>query len=208
MRRLQRSARRKRSGFTIIEVMVSLGVMTVGALAILALQQHTIRSNLHARQLSTAMQIAQRWVGRFKQDAHTWTRIAPISGNPSDDIVLAETLYLRQITTNPNQYQAIPNVTANVSNAFDFLGNDVLNTSGNVVYCAAFRPAWVYFGRTMRVDVRVWWAREGNQIISDFPGCAGTQSTLDPGPSGTFFNNSAYHVVYLPSVIRVNPLPR
>jgi type IV pilus modification protein PilV len=218
MRRPRQSARRKRrSGFTLIEVMVSLGVMTIGAMAILALQAHTIRSNRHARQLTVAMQIAQRWVERFKQDAHTWTQVAPPSGTPSAAFVLQNTRYLSRVTTQPNAYQVIPNVTATVSNAFDFMGNDVANDDSEVgvdpnravVYCAAFRPAWVYFGRTMRVDVRVWWARAGTgRILDDFQGCGGIQSTLDPGPTGTFFNSNAYHVVYLPSVIRVTPLVR
>jgi len=209
MRRASSFARRRRrSGFTLIEVFVSLVVMTIGAMAIIALQQHSIRSNVHARQLTAAMQIAQRWVERFKQDSHTWVQPAALAGPPTAPTVLANTRYLSRINISPNVYQAIPNVSASVSNAFDYMGNDVVNTSGETVYCAAFRPSWVYFGRAMRVDVRVWWARAGNRILSDFPGCDGTHARLDPGPTGDLFNGNAYHVVYLPSVIRVMQLIR
>ena len=70
-RRRARSARAR--GFTLIEVMVALGVMTVGVFGLIALQLYTIRSNSHARQLGIATQIAQQWIERIKQDAHTGT---------------------------------------------------------------------------------------------------------------------------------------
>jgi prepilin-type N-terminal cleavage/methylation domain-containing protein len=192
---------RQRQAFTLIEVMVSLGVMTVGAMAIVALQQHTIRSNSHARQVTTAMQIAQRWVERLKQDAHTWN--APGT--------LAQTAYLQQIVANPNVFQTI-NVAFNppgnpVSNAFDYQGNDIANNSVNppIFYCASFRPAWVFNGRAMRVDVRVWWAREGFEpTAGTLAACADDNTALNP--TGAQFNNQ--HVVYLPSVIRMVPLFR
>jgi type IV pilus assembly protein PilV len=201
----RRTARRKRRGFTLIEVMVSLGVMTVGAMAILALQQHSIRSNSHARQLTIGMQIAQQWVERLKQDAATWNAVGLATGAPSAAQVLNNTLYLRGIIGAPNAYQTIPNVTPIVSNAFDYLGNDTANDNTQpVFYCASMRLGWVYFGRAMRADVRVWWPRNesGNQalsILADFPACADDNAKLNP--SGTQFNN--YHVVYLPTVIRM-----
>ena len=207
-----RRRRHRRAGFTLIEVMVSLGVMTVGALGIIALQQHTIRSNSHARQLTTAMQIAQRWVERFKQDAATWNQLAVAGGAPTPAQVLAGTRYLSAITATPDAFQIIPNTSATVSNAFDFQGNDVSNglggvAVGNVFYCASFRPAWVSFGGAMRIDVRVWWERTGithdaafQGLLVDFPNCSDTGSAaLDPG--GALVND--YHVVYLPSVIRM-----
>jgi prepilin-type N-terminal cleavage/methylation domain-containing protein len=208
MTRVRRTARRKRRGFTLIEVMVSLGVMTVGAMAILALQQHSIRSNSHARQLTIGMQIAQQWVERLKQDSATWNAVGLATGVPSVAQVLGTTTYLRSIIGAPNAFQTIPGVTPTVSNAFDYLGNDTANdttTQGRpVFYCASMRLGWVYFGRAMRADVRVWWPRNesGNgsaSILTDFPACADDNTRLNP--SGTQFNN--YHVVYLPTVIRM-----
>jgi type IV pilus assembly protein PilV len=193
--------RRRRSAFTLIEVMVSLGVMTVGAMAILALQTHTIRSNSHARELTTAMQIAQIWAERLKQDAATWNEAAAASGTPSVSTVLANTTYLRTISS-PPAFATLTNLTAPISNAFDRDGNDV--TPGTHFYCASVRLGWVYFGRAMRADVRVWWAREDKQITVDFPACQDTDAPLNPG--GTQFDN--YHVVYLPTVIRMVTVDR
>jgi type IV pilus assembly protein PilV len=203
---------RRRAGFTLIEVMVSLGIMTVGALGMLALQQHTIRSNSHARELTTAMQIAQLWIERLKQDGSVWTTPGANPGGPTDATILNRTRYLIQVSTKPNQFQQILNTTPAVSNAFDFQGNDVDATVGNVYYCASFRPMWVYYGNALRVDVRVWWPREtssttnANAIATVFTGCADDNRMLNPSPPGAEFNN--YHVVYLSTVIRVTTVQR
>lgn len=212
-RRALGARRKRRGGFTLIEVVVSLGIMTIGAMAIISLQAHAIRANTHARQLTTAMQVAQRWVERMKQDSHSWNNVA------TPDTVgfeLAATLYLRRVLDTPNVYADFPggSVNAGASSAFDFLGNDVpldaTDFDERVFYCVAYRPAWVYFGRAMRVDVRVFWPRAGTgRVLSeDFPACnAGANVThADLEPGGDVFD--AYHVVYLPSVIRVQELTR
>ena len=203
--------RRARSGFTLIEVMISLGVMMIGAMAILSLQQHTIRSNMHARRVTIAMQIAQRWVERFKQDALLWRTVAVFNspnGEPNDATVLANTAYLNKVAVAPNQWQKIPNVTNTISNAFDFQGDDTAQNGSErpIFYCAGFRPAWVYYGRALRVDVRVWWPREDisaqvADLTRTFPNCD-DDNTLSAG--GANLNN--FHVVYLPTVIRVTSL--
>jgi prepilin-type N-terminal cleavage/methylation domain-containing protein len=41
--RHNKSLHRRQRGFTLIEVMVSLGVMTLGAMAVMALQVQTVR---------------------------------------------------------------------------------------------------------------------------------------------------------------------
>jgi type IV pilus modification protein PilV len=195
--------RRRRAGFTVVEVMVSLGIMTVGAMGIIALQTHAIRSNGHARQLTIGMQIAQRWIERLKQDTHTWNQ----AGAPGT--VLANTSYLQVINAAPNVFSPIPNsATANASRAFDYRGQDVAADSEDpaVFYCAAMRPAWVYFGRAMRVDVRVWWPREGYDTRTEFGDCQDNFPQLDPGGAGTLYNDNAFHVVYLSTVLRLNPL--
>ncbi|MGD8861769.1 MAG: prepilin-type N-terminal cleavage/methylation domain-containing protein [Myxococcales bacterium] len=199
--------RRNRGGFTLIEVMVSLGVMTVGAMAVIALQQHTVRANTHARELTTAMNIAQMWVERIKQDNATWTQAGFVgtAGQPTPQQVLQNTNWLNRVNVLPNVFQTIV-VPAwvdedSISNAFDFNGKEVSADASNVHFCASFRPAWVYVGRALRVDVRVWWARAGTgaDINTDFPQCADDGVRLSPG--GAMFNN--YHVVYLPTVVRM-----
>jgi prepilin-type N-terminal cleavage/methylation domain-containing protein len=201
--RLTGVRRSRAAGFTLVEVMVSLSIIMFGALAITTLQRSGIRSSSFARKQSIALEIAERWAARFKQDAHTWTQVAVDAGSPTALTVLQNTLWLRRIAVQPNEFQPIPLTVAPVSPAFDFYGNDVLAPANTpFTFCAAFRPSWVYFGRTMRIDIRVWWRREndrptGSWIEQDFPACGSNIGTLNPG--GAQLNN--YHVVYLPVIV-------
>ena len=198
-------SRRRRQGFTLIEVMVALGIMTMGAMAIIALLAQIIRGNAHARQLNTAMNVGQKWVERLKQDAHSWNQVASANGTPTPDTVLANTRYLFPVSSAFRELDATSNV---VSTAFDYQGNDVAPAGGNAFfYCAAYRNTWIYFGSAMRVDVRVFWARDGSgaNIMADFPECIGNQTQLDP-PNGLL--RDRYHVVYLPTAIGVTQVTR
>lgn len=192
--------RSQRQGFTLVEVMVSLGVMTIGAMAILGMQQQIIRANIHARQLTTATQIAQNVIERLKLDGVSWTT----PGVPTSD-------YLKNVTPGAiGAFQTLPFVTMNKggntrfwSNAFDYYGDDLDTTAGapaNLYYCASYRLSFVYSNnRIIRADVRVWWPREGEAAIkTDFPKCADDNIALNPG--GTAFDR--YHIVYLSTVIR------
>jgi prepilin-type N-terminal cleavage/methylation domain-containing protein len=199
-------------GFTLIEVMVSLGIMTIGGLAVIALQTQTIRANSHAREITTATQIAQVWIERLKEDAATWTTEATLAGTPAAATVLNDTSYLKDIVTRAGQYTSPPDDGPPVSRGFDYQGNDTNAKAGLAersfpYYCAAYRLNWVYFGEAMRADVRVWWPRAGGKAsYPDFPACGAgmDQSALDPGGSSI----EDYHVVYLSTVIRVTPLVR
>ena len=207
---------RRRAGFTLIEVMVSLGVMMVGAMAVIGLQAHAIRGNVHARDLTIATQIAQRWIERLKQDAATWNV-------PDDDVAtipshFSNTSYLGQdmstLWSSPSAFQTLPatwTTQVPVSNAFDARGRDV-PANGTQSFCASYRRAWIWEGRLMRVDVRVWWPREVNrtdgsrpQFAADgFAACADAGGLIDPGGQ----QYDWYHVVYLSTAIRVNEVRR
>lgn len=200
--------RRRKHGFTLVEIMVSLGIMTMGGMAVIALQTQTIRANSHARQISTATQVAQIWLERLKEDAGGWT-------TETDNLAAAAaainpTLYLKDINTNANKYISPPADAPPVSRGFDYQGNDTNAAQGATTapyFCAAYRLNWVYVGQAIRADVRVWWPRAGSGASdTDFPGCGlgVDQTSLDPGGAA----DGNYHVVYLSTVIRVTPLLR
>lgn len=202
--------RRRTRGFTLVEVMVSLGIMTMGAMAIIALLAHIMRANGQARHLNNGMNIAETWVDRLKQDAHSWTQAAAASGSPTPAQVLANTLYLRNVASPPSAaFIRIPATSATISAAFGPQGQPISLPAGSATftYCAAYRANWIYFGSTMRVDVRVFWAREGvgANIMTDWPDCDGDHGRLD-APSGSLLGR--YHVLYYPSAIGVTPVPR
>jgi prepilin-type N-terminal cleavage/methylation domain-containing protein len=222
------SNERRQQGFTLIEVMVSLGVMMIGTMAVLALQQHTIRSTKHARQLSTAVSIAERWQSRLEQDAHHLQLIDLTDANAPQNAneVAAAATYLQVVNDMPNGtnlFQPLPTDFTNtgISRTFDHNGDDIAENSTDVAFCASFRPGWIWTpstapneaGAVMRTDVRVWWPREGVQcqaldppdypdIASDFgvEGCIDDDTKLSPG--GDLYD--CYHVLYLPGVVRIS----
>jgi prepilin-type N-terminal cleavage/methylation domain-containing protein len=195
--------RKKREGFTLIEVMVSLGIMTVGAMAVLALQQQIIRGNVHARQLTTATQIAANVVERLKMDATNWT--APGVPGATNYLLGVVPGAIGAFSTIPFITRSAGGITRFQSNAFDYYGDDLDTSAGspaNLFYCASDRLSFVYDNnRIIRADVRVWWAREGQASIrSDFPVCADDNIRLNPG--GNAIDN--YHVIYLSTVLRAS----
>jgi len=200
----------KRQGFTLVEVLVSLGIMTIGAMALLGMQQQTTRANGRARDMTLAMQLAQNVVERLKLEALAWNNV---TANPADDLRSSD--LLRTITVNPvASFATLPGressnagVTRALSNAFDYFGTDVPLTGASAAqlaqirFCASYRLSWIFENnRAMRADVRVWWTKEApsRSIIADFPLCADDNVKLNPG--GEHFER--YHVVYLSTVLR------
>jgi prepilin-type N-terminal cleavage/methylation domain-containing protein len=204
--------RRRGAGFTLVEVMVSLGVMTVGAMSIIALQQQTTRANIHAREVTTAAQIAQNVLERLKLEAVTWTNV---TGAPGTDLQNAPTLR-PIIGAAPGAFMGLvpqvitsAGITRTLSNAFDYYGDDVDMTTtdaatlARVHFCAGYRLSWIYSNfRALRADVRVFWAKDasGRTITTDFALCNDDNTSLNP--TGNKYD--LYHIVYLSTVIRPN----
>jgi prepilin-type N-terminal cleavage/methylation domain-containing protein len=194
---------RRRQGFTLVEVMVSIGVMTIAALAIFALQQQLLRSNAHARQLTMATQIAQNWIERLKLDALRWNT----ASDPTATTYLKGVGAINDVakfTTIPLAKPTRTGETRVISNAFNWFGDDLDTSNGRpngLVYCASHRLNWVFENkRVIRADVRVWWARDGMgvSIANDYPVCAEDGDALNPGGA----NFDRYHIVYLSTVLR------
>jgi type II secretion system protein I len=208
--RQRRRPRRAYTGFTLIEVMVALAVMTISAMALMSMQGQAARANGHARDLTAAAQIAQTVIERLKMDALAWRSIVPGvnditttqwlnatgQGNPGDFITF---------TVKPPFVRGGNSVT--ISNAFNQFGEDVVvagasaDQLASVKFCTSLRLLWIYnTNRVLRADVRVWWTKEvpTRAILDDFASCADDNARLLPG--GLRYND--YHTVYLSTVIR------
>lgn len=163
--------RRSASGYTLIEVMMSLAVLTVGASAIMGFQIAVLRGNAEARQVTTATAIASQWMERLKIDALTW--------GPA---TLSATTYLRNHTADGDW--AAPTVASGdtLGAAYDYMGSPT-TTDANMAFCVLTRLRTMYSGAAVRAEVRVWWARRpGNGTdgdLSDYAGCAGDPSDLE-----------------------------
>jgi prepilin-type N-terminal cleavage/methylation domain-containing protein len=191
-------------GFTLVEVMVSLAIMTVGAAGLFSLQGLIARSNLYSRHMTSATEAAETWIERLKADAIHWNAAAP-SGTPADH--LTNTRYLISIANNADTWvTAGSNANLGHSPAFDLAGRDVELVSSNqtgIYYCVAYRLGWVVPGESIRADVRVFWPHDNVNFAINYPLCTGDQNALNSG--GVQAAN--FHAVYASTVLRWNPLP-
>lgn len=191
-----RRARRK-GGYTLIEVMMALGVLAAGSVAIMAMLQASTRGNMEAREMTTGNQIAQRWVERLRRDSLRWTQGA----TGADPTLLANTVYLEDVTP-PGGAAAwvIPDVPADSTElaSFDYYGND---SASSMYYCTNVRLEWIYPGQAMRADVRVWWRRRGPSATGgdQLANCA---AGADPE---SLTANGQVRMVYTSTVLRYHP---
>lgn len=199
----RRASRKARAGYTLIEVMMALGVLTAGSVAIMGMLQASTRGNMEARQMSTGNQVAQVWIERLRRDALNWTT-TPLSPTDTAQVAatVARTTYLRQV---PAAGAAAPwfvpvPATAGEAANFDFYGADVAGTAAPH-YCTNVRLEWLFPGQAMRADVRVWWARRSSgTATTNLSGCQA--DNLD-----ALTANPEVRMVYASTVIRYSPRP-
>ncbi len=94
--------RRRRAGFTIIELIISLALSTVGLLGLLSLQMISIRGNSSSRNLTEAIGLAQDRLERAQATVYTSlptlnlveVALAPSPGSTN------QALYTRTTTVN------------------------------------------------------------------------------------------------------------
>jgi prepilin-type N-terminal cleavage/methylation domain-containing protein len=166
----------KRAGYTLIEVMTAVVVMTIGSAGILAMQGATTRSNQDAYESGVAANFAATWLERLKRDARQWTE----TGNAA----LANTRYLNgTIATDRTAAGYVPpyfvptpllaGAVALESPGADYFGFDTVDPA-RIHYCVnvslvlahAYNPTGAPLNlaqdaNAIQASVRVWWYRWG-----------------------------------------------
>jgi type IV pilus assembly protein PilV len=204
--RSHRSAHRSAPrGYTVIEVMMALAVLTLGASGVIAMQKATLISNTNARNLATANTIAQAWVERLRTDALSWNE----AGGTQD---LPSTAWLNAAVNSApvsggGWIQPLPAVlplggqpagapVADVMGADLFAGKDLALA---VAFCTQVRLTRFStagnFSGVIRVEVRVIWDRRSQPLS-----CA----TL---PTGFDSDIGHYGSTYLVSAVMKNASP-
>jgi len=175
----------RRAGFTLIEVMIAMAVLTVVAGGLIGMQTLTASSNRVSREVTVATEIAQTWAERMKLDALTW------NGNVATTVWLADSGVMNQWIT-PVAFSLAPPPVR--SFAFDRYGRDVAPGAADLFYCVAYNFNWVVPNQSMRIDIRVYWPREN----------ARTAPACNPAAVGQpqFFRSVA-----LPMVVKQTVLP-
>lgn len=166
-----------RRGYTVVEVMMSLAVLGVGASGVIAMQKATLIGNTNARNIAAANAVAQSWVERLRTEALQWN--AP---GGTDDLA-TDTQWLKLWAAHPqatdwfNPAQILLKGTSpSGSPVADVLGGDLYqNDPGQPAFCTKMRLMRLLMypdpkiqvpttTRTIRAEVRVYWERSGQPV--------------------------------------------
>ncbi len=195
----------KSRGSTVIEVLMAISVLAVGASGIIALQKVTTVANRNAKNLEIANEIARTWVERLQSDAMVWNH--PSALDPNSDI--GDTRWLLNNVDDPGTEQWFRPVdgTANIYGVHYATGNDDPSGSLNGPFCVNLRLTWLRPEQDLvRAEVRVYWLRGGIQPhVADLPDvedplCGSTPSPA-PGVGGQI---ELYHFVHVTTALRKN----
>ncbi|MSP24284.1 MAG: hypothetical protein EXR75_03785 [Myxococcales bacterium] len=202
------SSLRGRLGYTVVEVMMALGVLAVGSTGIVAMQKVTIVANTRARDLATASSIAATWVDRLKTDALSW-RIKTGGGT-----TLTKTRMLDLVGEDfPNKAGnegtwVSPDKIAKIADLkyaalADMRGEDLFKVppatqASEGAFCTHLRLTQI-LPTMIRAEVRVFWLKNhGSNVSTKYAGTLGgvpfcTEANLDAVSAAT----SRYHFVYV-----------
>jgi prepilin-type N-terminal cleavage/methylation domain-containing protein len=196
MSRLLSQRRRRNAGYTMVELMMSLALFTVGILGVISMQKISIVSNAHAKNLAIAQRIAQTWSSQLQMDSTAWRTAFDGSG-----VLVAPTaVWERRL-----------HKAGRVGAAFDALGKPLSESElANARFCVHTRFSWLYNSTTVanngvvRAEIRVFWLRDGQPVLQPSKGLCGAQDASEVTAIGQAVNN--YHFLYQTVGIRQHPL--
>lgn len=160
--------RRSRAGFTILEVLIGVLVMSIGFIGIFGMQTVAIQTNRAAYDRRMATELAETTMERIKRDALMWN----VAGGWPDGT------WLQRGMASPSTWTAPPS-DDDGSPAFNDLalpnvaddrvpdGREAF-VERNSKFCLAYRMTWIWNPDMVRIEVRVFWPRttEGEAVFA------------------------------------------
>ena len=174
-------------GYTLVELMMALALLTVAVLGIISLQKVTVVSNAHSKNVAMAQRLAQAWAGQLQMDSTQWVNVLPTNG------------FLNANGT----WDRLPyNAARSFGAAFDALGNPLTDANAaNASFCTHVRMSWLYpptMGMTgnavLRAEIRVFWLRDGEAPLDTNAGLCLPQGADRARAIG--LTSDRYHFVY------------
>jgi len=193
-----RSRSRSSRGYTVMEVMMSLAILGIGASGVIAVQKATLIANTNAKNLATANFIAETWMERLRIDALQWNDFNGVPDLVSDTRWLG-LASLAPVWVLPPTVLSIGGASADVTGA-DKFATDPAPIAASA-FCTHLRLTQFdpntlpTYRKLIRVEVRVVWARGGHPLDCE---------TLDV--DDTTLRN-LYGAVYLTSAVQQNTSP-
>ena len=203
--------RSNRRGSTVIEVLMAITVLAIGASGVVALQKVTTSANRNSRSLAVANEISRTWIERLRTDAILWNYPSP--SNPVSDLT-TDTTWLANNVSDPDPDEDAwfrPTDGLSVCGIHDVFGRDEECSSGSTnqgPYCVNLRLSWVREDRRMiRAEVRVYWVgrNEGDNALeaNDLP-CG---DAADPPDVDALATEGIFRVVHAVTMVTKNEAP-
>lgn len=178
---------RAEDGYTLVEVMMALTILAIGAAGIFSLQTVAIGGNADSANLTAATNIARMWLDELKADGISWNEGGPNPPSDLADTAVLDTLGAAWTSLGLKQPQR--------------RDGEVDAAAG--LFCAQARaippvPAGAAPPITgLEVTVRVWWFKGPLNNRAAFPNCGeGMAITGDI---------QRFHWVYLTTLITPHP---
>lgn len=166
-------------GYTMIEVMMALAILAIGASGIVAMEKAAVVGNASAKSISTATELAARWAERLRTDAMVWNTLLPTTD-------VTETRWLQTATTSPNTWTLPVSIPGKASPYGDPLGADIVavNDTSAVAYCTHISYRFIT-PKMVSAVVRVSWRRDSSAIDCNAPDLF--TANFDPGRYGAVY---------------------
>ncbi|HVY44676.1 MAG TPA: prepilin-type cleavage/methylation domain-containing protein [Minicystis sp.] len=175
--------------YTMVEVMAALGVLTVGAFGVIAMEKSVQIANANARMLATANAVAETWVERLRADAMQWN-------NPGGIPDLGDTTWVKQVQNGAGFFSPLP-VPGSASTAADIHGADVFPGDPTLPAFCTHVSMTQLDPTSIAVTVRTVWIRGGRAIDCTLP-----PNDVDIDP--TRVDPVGYGAVYLSTAVFTN----
>ena len=150
-------ARAGEAGFTLIEVMIAIGIMTVGSLGILSMHHAVSGANRSAHEMNTALAITERWIERIERDSLSWSEPG-LNSSELDGHRRTSPRWPRPRRARTGSHRR--------RRSARILRIRLLRqrhaTASEIKYCTNLRLSWLRQGSSARVDVRTFWYRAGH----------------------------------------------
>lgn len=183
----------KSKGYTVVELMMALAIFSIGVTGLVATQVVTSRTNLHAKDLAVATQLARSWQDRLSMDANVW-------GGPSAWL-LSNTTWLDVVEGSDANTWILPAAVTDFGPAAGARGEFV--SGANAYFCTHIRLTQLLErpgSGLIRSEVRVFWPKGPIAWSNGDPYCVAAADVADIGA-----DTLRFHFVYNTTVVRETP---
>lgn len=155
-----------RAGYTVVEVMIALGILAVGGTAIIAMQRVTVMGTINSQNLVNSAGIASGYLGRIQGEAAaSWTPLNPTGSTG--------TIFNRAMSSPNTWIKADPDAVSPEENALTLDGR--VDATRPTAYCSFVR-AVPLTPEVARFEVRTLYMKAGQDIG---PTCALAASAVN-----------------------------